>query len=93
MLEEFQIVMSLCFERCFVDWLEWLGYGAESHWMLVSLRLKSAIRQLENSVTLARVPFSNQGRIKQQKEKDGLHLSLAVPKVQWDSNPHCPYGY
>ena len=39
------------------------------------------------------VPFSNKGRIRQQKERDGLCLSLAVPKIQWDSNPHCPYGY
>ena len=21
-----------------------------------------------------------------------LRLSSAVPKIQWDSNPHCPYG-
>ena len=39
------------------------------------------------------VPFSNQGRIRQRKERDGLCLSSAVPKIQWDSNPHCPYGY
>ena len=39
------------------------------------------------------VPFSNQGRIRQRKERDGLRLSSAVPKLQWDSNPHCPYGY
>ena len=29
----------------------------------------------------------------QGKERDGLRLSSAVPKIQWDSNPHCPYGY
>ena len=28
-----------------------------------------------------------------RKERDGLRLSSAVPKIQWDSNPHCPYGY
>ena len=39
------------------------------------------------------VPFSNKGRLRQRKERDGLHLSSAVPKIQWDSNPHCPYGY
>ena len=33
------------------------------------------------------VPFSNWGKVKQQKEKDGLHLSFAMPKMQWDSNP------
>ena len=31
--------------------------------------------------------------IRQRKERDGLRLSSAVPKIQWDSNPHCPYGY
>ena len=25
-------------------------------------------------------------------EMDGLCLSLAVPKIQWDSNSHCPYA-
>ena len=28
--------------------------------------------------------YLNQGRIRQQKERDGLHLSFAVPKIQWD---------
>ena len=27
------------------------------------------------------------------KERDGLRFSSAVPKMQWDSNPHCPYDY
>ena len=31
--------------------------------------------------------FLIQGRIRQQKEKDGLHLSFAVPTIQWDFNP------
>ena len=39
------------------------------------------------------VPFLNWGRIRQRKEREGLRLSSAVPKIQWDSNPHCPYGY
>ena len=37
--------------------------------------------------------FFELGRIRQRKERDGLRLSSAVPKIQWDSNPHCPYGY
>ena len=36
--------------------------------------------------------FSNQGRIRQRKERDGLRLSYAVPKIQLAFNPHCPYG-
>ena len=30
---------------------------------------------------------------KAAKGEVGLRLSSAVPKIQWDSNPHCPYGY
>ena len=37
-------------------------------------------------------PFSNQGRIRQRNERDGRHFSFAVPKIQWNSNPNCPYG-
>ena len=33
------------------------------------------------------VTFSNQGKIRQRKERDGLRLSFAVPMIQWDSNP------
>ena len=36
--------------------------------------------------------FFELGRIRQRKERDGLRLSSAVPKIQWDSNPHCLYG-
>ena len=36
---------------------------------------------------------SNVGRLRQRKERDGLRLSSAVPKIQWESNHHCPYGY
>ena len=39
------------------------------------------------------VPFSNWGRMRQRKERDGLRLSSAVPKIQWDSNLYCPYVY
>ena len=55
-----------------------------------------SMQGLENSLCQPSskwVPFSNKGRIRQQKEKDELCLSSAVPKIQWDSNPHCPYGY
>ena len=36
-----------------VDWLEWLGYDAESCCKVVSSRLGFAMRQLENSVNPA----------------------------------------
>ena len=34
--------------------------------------------------------FFELGRIRQRKERDGLRLSSAVPKIQWDSNPQLP---
>ena len=76
------------------EWLEQLGYGAESCWKVVSSNLPFTILGLENSVNQhIWVPVSNQGKIRQQKERDGLRLSCAVLKIQWFSNPHCPYGY
>ena len=30
---------------------------------------------------------------RQGKERDELCFSSAVPKIQWDSHPHCPYSY
>ena len=44
------------------EWLEWLGYCAESHRKVVSSQLTVAIRQLENSLCQPSskwVPFSN----------------------------------
>ena len=79
-----------------VEWLEWLGYCAESHRKVASSRLTVAIRRLEKSLCQPSskwVPSSNQGRIMQWKERDGLRLSSAVIKIQRVSNPHCPYGY
>ena len=31
--------------------------------------------------------------IRQEKERNGLRLSYSLPKIQWTSNPHCPYGH
>ena len=38
----------------------------------------------------SRLGFSNKGKIRQRKERDGFRLSFAVPKIQWDSNPTVP---
>ena len=68
-----------------VEWLERLGYGAESRRKFVSSRLGFAMWRLENSLCQPSskwVPFSNEGRLRQRKEKDGLRLSSAVPKIQ-----------
>ena len=37
--------------------------------------------------------FIELGKDKAAKGEDRLCLSSAVPKIQWDSIPHCPYGY
>ena len=76
-----------------VEWLEQLDYGTESRRKVVCSRLDFAMRRLEHSLwqpSSEWVPFSNQGRLRQQKERDGLRLSSAVPKVQWHSNPTVP---
>ena len=67
-----------------VEWLEQLGYGAEKRRKVVSSMLGFAIRRLERSLCQLNskwVPSSNQRRIRQQKEKDGICLSSAVPKI------------
>ena len=33
-------------------------------------------------ICCARIPFSNEGRIRQRREMDGLRLSFAVHKIQ-----------
>ena len=78
-----------------VEWLEHLDYGAESRRKVVSSRLSFAVRRLENSVDPAvnGYLYSIRGRLRQRKERDGLRISSAVPKIHWDYNPHCVYGY
>ena len=34
--------------------------------------------------------FFELGKAKEAKKRDGLRLSSAVPKMQWDYNPYCP---
>ena len=51
----------------------------------VRLSLDLAMRRLENSLCQTSskwVSFPNQERIMQRKERDGLRLSSAVPKIQ-----------
>ena len=81
--------------RCRVV-IEWLSYGAESRRKVAGSRLGLSIRGLENSVKPAvnGYLFSNWGRMGQRKERDGLRLSFALPKIQWHTNPNCPLlGY
>ena len=67
-----------------VRWLERLGNGADKRRKVVSSRLGFAIRRLKSSLCQPNskwVPSSNQRRIRRQKEKDGLCLTSAVPKI------------
>ena len=76
-----------------VERLERRGFGAESHRKVVSSKLRFAIRLQENFLCQPSrkwVTFSNQGKIRQRKGRDGLRLSFAVPMIQWDSNPTAP---
>ena len=69
-----------------VEWLERRGYGAESRRKIVSSRLGNFLCQPSSKW----VTFSNQGKIRQRKERDGLRPSFAVPMIQWDCNPTAP---
>ena len=67
-----------------VKQLEWLGN------MVQKVAVRSLVRGWASPCNDCKtlppsskwVPFSNQGRIRQQKERDGLRLSSAVPKIQ-----------
>ena len=57
-----------------VEWFERRGYGAESRRKVVSSRLGNFLCQPSSK----QVTFSNQGKIRQRKERDGLCPSFAV---------------
>ena len=79
-----------------VEWLEQLGYGAESRriaWVRGSAAPFGDWKTLSVNTTENGYLFRIREGIRQRKERDGLRLLSAVPKIQWDSNPHCPYGY
>ena len=68
-----------------VEWFQTLYYGAESCWKVMRSGLGFTIQWLENSLCQLSskwVPFLNQEKIKQQKDRDGFGLSFAVPKRQ-----------
>ena len=78
-----------------VEWLEQLGYDAESR-RIARVRGSAApcgTGKLSLSTQQKMGTFFELEKDKAAKERDGFRLSSAVPKIQWDSNPHCPYGY
>ena len=69
------------------------GYGAENRQKVVSSRLGFAIRLRKTFLCQPSskwVTFSNQGKIRLRKGRDGLRLAFVVPMIQWDSNPTAP---
>lgn len=58
---------------------------------VMDLSLDGASWQLENCNPSSKwVSFSNHERIRQLKERDWLHLSYAIPKIQLASNLTLP---
>ena len=66
-----------------VEWLERLDSGAESRRKFICSRLfrHPTTGKHPLSPSSKWVPFLNQGRIRQQKERDGLRIFPAVPKI------------
>ena len=65
--------------------------GANEGLTAMEPRLRSAVKS-----AIKWEAFSNQEWIRQRKERGGLCLSYAVPKIQWDSitpRPQRPPGY
>ena len=59
----------------------------------VSSRLSFAMRRLKNCLYQPNskwVPFSNKGRIRQRKARDGLRLSSAMPRYSGTLTPTAP---
>ena len=63
-------------------WLEQFGYGAE---LLEGLKFKAGLCHMTTEKLCQPsskwVPFSNQGKVRQQKERNGLCFLFAVPKI------------
>ena len=73
-----------------VKWLQRLGYGAESRSKVVSLRMGFAMGDWK---TQEMGTFFELGKAKAAEGEGWVRLSSTVPKIQWDSSPHCPYGF
>ena len=76
-----------------MEWLEKLGYCAESRGKVVSCNRTWPSDDWKTLCVNPAVPASYQGKIRLRKERNGLPLAYAVPKIKWDCNPNCPYGY
>ena len=86
----------LSLERCVVEWFELLGYKVEDRRKVMSSNPDLAIRLLKNSFyqpDCKWVSVSSQGSMRCRKERNGLHLPHAAPKMRLASNPNCPCGH
>ena len=80
-------------EKCRSRVVRYLGYEVENRDQVMRSRLGFAIPRVKTSLchpSSKWVPFSIQERIIQRKERDGLRLLSAIPKILWASSPHCP---
>ena len=76
-----------------VEFVEMFGYGAEGRGFESPIG-QSATGKLAlfKQRYIGTLCFSNQERVRQRKERDGLRLSFAVSKIQWAFNFYCLYS-
>ena len=72
--------------------LRTLGYGAESRWFESPFG-QPATGKLSLLPGSKRVPFSNQGKVRQRRGRNGLRLLYVVHKIWWSFNPNGPYSH
>ena len=70
-----------------VKWLEWLGYGAESHHKVVSLRLGFAMQQLDNSLCQHSSKWCELGS---ERRGMGSAFHLLCPRYRGNLPPTAP---
>ena len=70
------------------NFLPAVDYNAEGCWIESRVGPSFLRRPISNWVR-----FSNHGGLRKQKERDGLCVSYASPKIQLASNLHCSDGH
>ena len=73
-----------------VEWLERLIYSAEDGGFASKLGQPASGKLSVSTAVSGCINLSNQGRVMQRKERNGL--CLFVPKMQRAFYPHCSYG-
>ena len=77
-----------------VEWLEWLGYGAES---AVKREFEAGLRHVATGKlcqpSSKRVPFFELGKDKAAKGEGWAPPFISCAQDTVGLYPHCPYGY